>query len=178
MDWLSAAIALGAVAAAALVVAALVVRRYGVRAARVLLRPLAWLPGIGAEQVERIAGDLVTGMAGITASRLTLRAIAVTALSWLVLSVSVWLLLLGTDLDAGFGMALLVLVATNLVLVLPSSPAALGAFEAAVVVSLAAYGVDRAEALSFALVLHALNALPYILLGYLALAQHARAVLT
>ncbi|MBA2462852.1 MAG: flippase-like domain-containing protein [Actinobacteria bacterium] len=178
VDWLSAAIALGAVAAAALVVAALVVRRYGVRAARVLLRPLAWLPGIGAERVERIAGDLVTGMAGITASRLTLRAIAVTALSWLVLSVSVWLLLLGTDLDAGFGMALLVLVATNLVLVLPSSPAALGAFEAAVVVSLAAYGVDRAEALSFALVLHALNALPYILLGYLALAQHARAVRT
>ena len=96
----------------------------------------------------------------------------------LVLAASVWLLLLGTDINVGYGMALLVLIATNLVLVLPSSPAALGAFEAAVVVGLGAYGVERAEALSFALVLHALNAFPYIPLGYVALVLHARVVRT
>jgi uncharacterized membrane protein YbhN (UPF0104 family) len=104
-----------------------------------------------------------------------LTALAVTTLSWLVLAVSVWLLLLGTDIDAGFGMALLILIATNLILVLPSGPAAVGAFEAAVVVVLGAYGVARSEALSFALVLHALNLFPYLLLGYVALALHTRA---
>jgi len=93
-----------------------------------------------------------------------------------VLALSVWLLLLGTELDADFGTALLILVATNLVLVLPSSPAALGAFEAAVVVALAAYGVARAEALSFALLLHALNLFPYLAFGYGALVLHARAM--
>jgi hypothetical protein len=44
------------------------------------------------------------------------------------------------------------------------------------VLALAAYEVERAEALSFALVLHALNALPFILVGYLALALHTRAL--
>jgi uncharacterized protein (TIRG00374 family) len=176
VDWLIAAAALGAVAGVALVVAALLVRRYGVRAARVLLRPVGWLPGVDAARVDRMAGSFVTGLAGITASRLTVTAIAATAASWLVLAASTWLLLLGTDLDAGFGMALLVLIATNLVLVLPSSPAALGTFEAAVVVALAAFDVGRAEALSFALVLHALNAFPYVALGYVALVLHARAM--
>lgn len=176
VDWLSAAVVLGALPAFALVIAAVTVRRYGVRAARIIVRPLRWLPRVGPERAERIAANLVTGLAGITAGRMTFPALGATALSWLVLAASVWLLLLGTDIDVGYGMALLVLIATNLVLVLPSSPAALGAFEAAVVVALGAYGVERAEALSFALVLHALNAFPYIPLGYVALVLHARAV--
>ncbi len=176
VDWLNAAIVLGAVPAAALVAAALVVRRYGVRAARVLVRPLGLLPRLDRSRLERIAVAVVRGLAGITVGRLTLTALAVTTVSWLVLALSVWLLLLGTELDADFGTALLILVATNLVLVLPSSPAALGAFEAAVVVALAAYGVARAEALSFALLLHALNLFPYLAFGYGALVLHARAM--
>ena len=60
---------------------------------------------------------------------------------------------------------LLVVVATNLVLILPSSPGALGVFEAATVVALKAFGVDDSLALSYALVLHALNLLPYIAAG-------------
>jgi hypothetical protein len=42
------------------------------------------------------------------------------------------------------------------------------------VVALAAHGVERADALSFALIMHALNALPYIPLGYLALFVYVR----
>ena len=175
VDWLTAAVALGAVAGVLLVAAAVIVRRYGVRAARVLLRPVGWLPGIGPERVEGMATSFVTGLVGITVSRVTISALAVTLASWLVLACSIWLLLLGTDFGATFGMALLILIATNLVLVLPSGPAALGAFEAAVVVVLGAYGVDRAEALSFGLVLHALNLFPYLLAGYVALALHSRA---
>lgn len=176
VDWLNAAIVLGAVPAVALVAVTLIVRRYGVRAARVLVKPLGWLPKVDGERLEAIAGALVRGLAGIVTGRLTLAALVVTTVSWLVLACSIWLLLLGTDIDASFGMALLILVATNLVLVLPSSPAALGAFEAAVVIALAAYAVGRAEALSFALVLHALNLFPYLVLGYVALVLHARAM--
>ncbi len=176
VDWLNAAIVLGAVPAVALLTVAFVVRRYGVRAARTLVKPVGWLPRVDRARLDAIASALVRGLAGITAHRLTLTALAVTTVSWLVLALSIWLLLLGTEIDAGFGMALLILVATNLVLVLPSSPAALGAFEAAAVVALAAYGVARAEALSFALVLHALNLFPYLVFGYLALVLHARAM--
>ena len=120
-------------------------------------------------------GGLGDWLVGITAGRVAVRALAVTLVSWLVLTCSIWLLLLGTEMDASFGMALLILIATNLVLALPSGPAGVGTFEAAVVVSLAAYGVDRAEALSFGLVLHALNLFPYLLVGDVALALHSRA---
>jgi uncharacterized protein (TIRG00374 family) len=176
VDWLTAVLVLGAALGGALALGAFFVRLYGVRAARVLLRPLALLPAIDSARVEHIARNAVTGLAGLRVTRLAVAAIAVTAASWLALAGSAWLLLLGTEIDAGFGMALLVLVATNLVLVVPASPAALGSFEAAGVLALAAYGVDREQALSFALVLHALNALPFIPLGYVALALHTRAM--
>jgi uncharacterized membrane protein YbhN (UPF0104 family) len=60
---------------------------------------------------------------------------------------------------------MLVVVAINLSLVLPSSPAALGVFEAATVVALRAFDVPRAEALSYALVLHLLNLVPFLVIG-------------
>jgi uncharacterized membrane protein YbhN (UPF0104 family) len=140
-----------------------------------LFSPLELLPAIDSLRVELIARNVVAGLAALRMTRLAVVAVAVTAASWLALAGSAWFVLLGTEIDAGFGMALLVLVATNLILVVPSSPAALGAFEAAAVLALAAYGVDREHALSFALVLHALNALPFIPLGYVALGLHARA---
>lgn len=169
VGWLNAALALGLGLGLALAVAALLVRRYGRRGARILLKPLLLLPRIGEERLDLLAASAVNGLAAIRATRLALAALLVSALSWLLLAVSGWFLLLGTKIDAGFAAALLVLVATNLVLVLPSSPAGLGAFEAAAVLALAAYDVGREQALSYALVLHALNALPYVAVGYLAL---------
>jgi uncharacterized membrane protein YbhN (UPF0104 family) len=61
--------------------------------------------------------------------------------------------------------AILVTVAINLSLVLPSSPAALGVFEAATILALNAFDVPHADALSYALVLHLLNLVPFLLIG-------------
>ena len=44
--------------------------------------------------------------------------------------------------------ALLVVVTTNLVLIVPSAPAAVGVFEAATIVALVAYDVPESSALS------------------------------
>ena len=55
---------------------------------------------------------------------------------------------------------MLALLATNLAMVVPSSAASIGVFEVAAKASLTAYGVPAALALSFALVLHAVNILP------------------
>lgn len=176
VTWLWTAVALGCGLGAALVASALAIRRWGAGATGLLLRPLGWLPGVGAARAQRIADNAARGLSTLHSPRLLALPLAVTAASWLALALSTWILLLGTDLELGFGAALLVAVSTNLVLVVPSSPAALGAFEAAVVLALAAYGVEREDALSFALVLHALNALPYIPIGYWALALHTRSV--
>jgi glycosyltransferase 2 family protein len=175
VGWRTPALALGGVLVAGLVAVAVVARSYP-SVATALLRLAARLPFLGGGRVERAGGNFVLGLVSLRSGRLALAALAVTVASWLALALSTWFLLLGTRIEEGFGAALLVLVATNLILVLPSSPAALGAFEAAAVLALSAYGVDREQALSFALVLHALNAFPYLPLGYAALVLHGRAL--
>jgi uncharacterized protein (TIRG00374 family) len=174
VGWLTAALALGALLGLGLLLGAVLVARFGRRGARILLSPLSLLPRITDERIDMLAGSVVAGLAAIRGGRAALGAISLSALSWILLAVSGWFLLRGTGIGEGFSAALLVLVATNLVLVLPSSPAGLGAFEAAAVLALAAYDVGKEEALSYALLLHALNALPYVVVGCVALWFSAR----
>jgi len=84
---------------------------------------------------------------------------------WLVLMVSFWLVMLAFDLKLSMLAGLFVVIAVGLSMILPSSPAALGVFEGATVVALGAYGIGDSRALSYALVLHALNVLPFIVIG-------------
>ena len=64
---------------------------------------------------------------------------------------------------------LLVAIATGLGMIVPSAPAAVGVFEAATLVALRAYGVSDSRALSYALILHAVNLVPYLAAGALLL---------
>jgi uncharacterized membrane protein YbhN (UPF0104 family) len=79
----------------------------------------------------------------------------------------------GFGLRLGFAAAILVVVATNLAMILPSGPAGVGVFEAATLVALHAFRARGASALSYALVLHALSVVPLILAGYIALHEEA-----
>ena len=103
--------------------------------------------------------------------RLVAAALALTTIGWLTLALSAWFVMDGFHLRLPFAAALLVIVATNVAQVLPSSPAALGVFEAATLVALKPYHVSDSRALSYALVLHALNFLPYIVAGPILLRQ-------
>jgi hypothetical protein len=81
------------------------------------------------------------------------------------LAASYWVLTMAFHLDMPFVAGVLVMVATNLSLALPSSPAALGVFEAATVVALRAFDVPQAEALTYGLVLHLINFVPFLVVG-------------
>jgi uncharacterized protein (TIRG00374 family) len=174
--WLDAAARLALGLSLGIVALAVVVARYGERPLRRLLRPVARLPRVPSATVDRLADSLLRGLAGLRWAGLAARAFAATVLSWLLLSLSAWLLMAGFDLGLGFGAALLVVVATNLAMVLPSSPAAVGVYEAAVLLALSPYGIEESRALSYAVVLHALNVLPFVALGWLVLHRHARRV--
>jgi len=65
-------------------------------------------------------------------------------------------------------------IAINLAMVLPSSPAAVGVFEAATLVALSAYDVPKSEALSAAVVLHLVNLVPYLVAGGIVLHLQTR----
>jgi hypothetical protein len=177
LSWVGRAAVFAGVFGAAVVVAIVVLALWGQRVLARVLRPLARLPGGSRDGVDRLAGELAAGLASLHRARIAVPALVLSVAAILVIACSCWLVTRAFALDVGFGAGVLVMVATNLVLVIPSSPAAIGVFEAAVLVALAPYGVDRSEALSYAVVLHALNVVPFIAIGAVLVPRHgARAL--
>jgi uncharacterized protein (TIRG00374 family) len=175
-DWLPRSLEAGGVIFIVLLATIGLFALRGRRLARLLLRPLAALPGVSRDRTETGARNLLNGFVLFRDPRVAIPVCALTIASWLLIAVSYWLLLRAFDLDLGFEAGLLVVVATNLALIIPSGPAAIGVFEAATVAALAPFHVDRTSALSYGILLHALTALPFIPVGYIALHQHAVAL--
>jgi uncharacterized protein (TIRG00374 family) len=166
ISWLRAAAVFGAVVVTVLLALVVVIVRYDERAVHWLLSPLRRVKRAGvAERLEAAAVNATRGLVALRSPRIALRGMALTIASWTTLGVSYWILTMGFHLDLPLVAGLLVTVAINLSLVLPSSPAALGVFEAATVIALRAFDVPQAEALSYALVLHLLNLVPFLLIG-------------
>jgi uncharacterized protein (TIRG00374 family) len=172
-DWLPRVLALGA---GVFVVTASVFTAfafYGERPARFVLRPLGVLPRMSRDRLELAAANLMRGLSAFRSPAVALPAFALTAASWLLIAFASWICLRGFDLRLGFSAAVLIVVAINLAAILPSGPAGIGVFEAATLTALHPFHVDRAQALSYALVLHGLNVVPFILAGYLVLQHQA-----
>ena len=173
VTWLRRAALVAAIIVALLLALTIVLALFGDRPIRFLLRPLSRLPRLSTARTEQAGANLTVGFAALRNVKLTVVAFAFTTLSWLALAVSAWALFFAFDLDLGFGAGLLVVVATNLAQVLPSSPGAVGVFEAATQVALRTFDVGDSQALSYAVVLHAVNFLPYLIVGYFMLHRHA-----
>ena len=166
ISWLRAAAIFGAGVVAVLLALVFVVVRYDARAVHWLLSPLRRLQREGvAERVEAAAVNATRGLVGLRSPQIALRGMALTIASWATLGVSFAILTNAFALDVPLAAGMLVTVAINLSLILPSSPAALGVFEAATVIALRAFDVPHAEALSYALVLHLLNLVPFLVIG-------------
>jgi glycosyltransferase 2 family protein len=157
--WLAIGLALGVAVVSALLV------RYEDRPLEIVLRPLQYLPFVSRELVVRAATSVGRGLTGIRRWRNAAAAGAWTIVSWLAIALSDWSLMHGFHLGLPFSAALLIAIATGLGMVIPSAPGAIGVFEAAAVVALRAYDVPPSQALSYALVLHAMNLIPYLIAG-------------
>lgn len=169
VQWIGAA-ALAALALALLLGgAAVAFAVYGDRPFHALERGLKRFSFVPVERIEHGAASLARGLVGLRSPGIALTALVLTTLSWVVLSVSFWLLMHSFDLDLPPAAGVLVLAAVGFSVALPAAPSAIGVFEAATVVALAAYGISASEALSYAVMLHALNLAPYLLAGAIAL---------
>jgi uncharacterized protein (TIRG00374 family) len=173
VTWLQAAAFLLVVLGLLLLGSAFLLARWGTRGLRILLYPLSWIPFLSAERFEHVLRNLVQGFVGLHSIRIAIEGFFWTVLSWVLVALAFWLVLLGFDFGVSPLAGALVVIAINLALVLPSSPAAVGVFEWATVVALEAYGVADSEALSYALVVHALNFVPFIVAGVLILHREA-----
>ncbi len=166
LPWIRAAAIFAFVVIAGVAVLVFVLVRWEDRAIHWLLSPLRRIRRDGfAQRVELAAINATRGLVAIRDPRVAFEAMALTVASWVVLSCSYWILMHAFSLDLPFVAGLLVTVTINMGLVLPSSPAALGVFEAATVIALKAFDVPQAEALSYALVLHLLNLVPFLVVG-------------
>ena len=172
-DWLPRVLALGAVVFVVTASVFTALAFYGERPARFVLRPLGVLPRMSRDRLELAAANLMRGLSVFRSPSVALPAFALTAASWLLIAFASWICMRGFDLHLGFSAAVLVVVAINLAMILPSGPAGIGVFEAAVLTALHPFHIDRAQALSYGLVLHGLNVVPFIVAGYLVLQHHA-----
>lgn len=146
---------------------------YGERPARLLLRPLTVLPRLSVERMNTAATNLIRGLSVFRRPGTALAVFVLTLGSWLLIALASWICMRGFGLRLGFAAAILVVVATNLAMILPSGPAGVGVFEAATLVALHAFRARGASALSYALVLHAVSVVPLIVAGYIALHKGA-----
>jgi uncharacterized protein (TIRG00374 family) len=165
ITWLHSAVVLAVVLSGVLLLLGIILGVFGVRPLQLALKPLGRLPFISRDGLENVAHNLARGLAALRQPRLVLAALFWSTLAWLALAVSTWFVLRGFHLGLSVEAGLLIVIATNLAQILPSSPGAIGVFEAATLVSLRAYGVSDSRALSCALVIHAVNVLPFIPAG-------------
>ncbi len=76
-----------------------------------------------------------------------------------------YLLMRALGINAPLAVAVLLTCTTNLAMLLPSSPGAIGVFHVAATASLLPFGVPEARALSFAILAHLVNVVPVSLIG-------------
>jgi uncharacterized protein (TIRG00374 family) len=174
VSWLRSAAYLALVLAIAVACGIAVIAKFGERPVRFFLRPLERLPFLDRNRVEYMAGNVVHGLESLRNVRHGLAVFAVTTVSWLVLGLAYWLLMLGFDLHLSPLSGLLVTVAVGLSFIVPSPPAGLGLFEAAGLAALSSYGISKSHGLAYVLVLHVVNVLPLIAAGLFVLGMQAR----
>ena len=118
-----------------------------------------------------VIDSLRTGLAALRTRQLAAVALLWTLASWLVLAFAGWCVLQAFDLDLPWHAALFLLVAVTFAQAVPASAGSVGVFELAARSALVAYGVQPEVALSAGIVLHAVSALPFIVLGAIGMAR-------
>jgi glycosyltransferase 2 family protein len=173
-SWFGTAAIVAIVLALAIAATASLLVIYADRPLRLLLRPLARLSPFLDRRLERTVAELAHGLSGLHHRRVALEALAWTAAGWMFSILVVYFVTLAFHLHLPFAASVLVMVAIGLSMILPSPPAAVGVFEGAALIALRAYHVPHSTALSYAVVLHLVNLVPFLVAGVLLLNYNAR----
>lgn len=174
VSWVKAAAIFAVVVVALIVAAAFLLAVYGQRPVRFVLGPLRRFPVLSSGRFDRVVDELVHGLSGLRQGRVAVEALLWTLAAWALSALCAYFVIRAFHLQLPFACGVLVIVAVGLSMILPSPPGAIGVFEGAALIALKAYGVDHSTALSFALVLHAVNFVPFILVGPLLLHHNSR----
>ncbi len=138
---------------------------------RFVLKPM---PEAVGRRVESVALNFLGGIQPLSSTGHYLAVGAVSAAIWICYAAVYYLCLAAFDLTTLYalpwGVGLVVLVLTTVSVVVPSTPGYVGTFHYLCQAALLMFGVPASEALSYAIVAHAVGVLPVTLIG-LAIAQ-------
>jgi uncharacterized membrane protein YbhN (UPF0104 family) len=135
----------------------------GLVAALVLsrLRPKDGTATAGRRWLERLRD----GALSLNRPRLLLQALGAALLAWVLEGLSITSILFALQIHAPRYAPVVVLLSINAAILLPSTPAQVGAFELGAVAGLRLVGVDEAHAVTVAILCHAVQFFPVTLLG-------------
>lgn len=137
--------------------------------ARLVERLIPW-PAL-AVKLDGIVQGIREGVSSLASPRRLATVIGWSVVIWGTSAASFLVLFPAFGIDLGLAPALIIQSAIVFSIALPSSPGFVGVFEAAIIVSLGFYGIDRDTALAYALTYHATTFVPITLLGLVSVVQ-------
>ena len=136
---------------------------------RLVERLIPW-PAL-ALKLNSIVEGIREGVSALASPRRLATIIAWSLVIWGTGAVSFLVLFPAFGIGLGLAPALIMQSAIVFSIALPSSPGFVGVFEAAIVVSLGFYGIDRETALAYAVTYHATTFVPITLLGLISIVR-------
>ncbi|HEX5131843.1 MAG TPA: lysylphosphatidylglycerol synthase transmembrane domain-containing protein [Candidatus Krumholzibacteria bacterium] len=140
-----------------------------------LERALRPLPGDTRDRLHVSADSFIDGLGVVTQPRASLPIVALSVAVWGCAILGVYFCVVAFRLEVPLLASLFLIVVISLGSMIPSAPAFLGTMQYACVIGLAAFGIQRADALAFSTVYHATQFFPITLAGlYYAWRSHLR----
>ncbi len=178
VGWFHAAAIVAGVLLAGVLICAGVLAIFGERPLRILLWPLRRFSPLTEERLERALVELVHGLSALRDWRVASEALVWTLAAWMCSVTCAYLIIVAFHLHLGFDAGVLVMVAVGMSMILPSAPAAVGIYEGATLIALNAYKQPHSVALPYAVVLHLVNLIPFVVVGLALLHYNSRHPIT
>jgi len=129
----------------------------------IVLKPL---PAAFAGRIIPLLGSFISGIRLSSRPGELVALLVTSALIWVTATWPVDLLLKAFGINLPFTAAMFILVFLVFAVMVPASPGYIGTYHAACMYGLMAFNIPKEQALSVALVIHAINFFPVILLGF------------
>jgi uncharacterized protein (TIRG00374 family) len=131
------------------------------------------LPARFREKIRGFLERFMTGLAALRDLRHVVMVFFTSILIWLLETVKYWFVMHAFNFEVSFFTLMLMNGVVNLATTLPAAPGYIGTFDTPGIEVLAAFGVNRAIATAYTLVLHAALWLPITLLGFYYMARES-----
>ncbi len=128
-----------------------------------------WLPAGAATALKRVTRALLDGMRILPDGRLLALVFGVSVALWFLPILSSYVIICAFGFAVSFSAALIVFIFIGFGTALPNAPGMIGTFQWACVLALGLFGVAKADALAYGLVLNAIQLLSLVAQGLIAL---------